>query len=104
MINARAKLAAGEPMTIDADALWQAARERMQAEIRANLEHRTAHIKRQPSRLARQRRRQHRRAPVIDGRARRPGLDMRDRTRALPADVRGDRGADGEHHRACDLR
>ncbi len=52
VINARAKLAAGEPMTIDADALWRAAHERMQAEIQANLEHRTARIKRQPTRLA----------------------------------------------------
>lgn len=52
VINARGKLAAGESMTIDADALWQGARERMQAEIQANLEHRTARIKRLPARLA----------------------------------------------------
>lgn len=43
--SARAKLDAGEPLNIDADALWQKARERMQAEIEAELEHRTARIR-----------------------------------------------------------
>jgi len=52
VISAREKLETGEPMTIDADALWQAARERMQAEIREKLLHRTARIKRLPARLA----------------------------------------------------
>ncbi len=52
VINARARLAAGEPMTIDADAIWQAAHERMQAEIQANLQHRSARVRRQPTSLA----------------------------------------------------
>ncbi len=52
VINARTKLAEGQPMTIDADALWQQARERMQAEIQEKLERRTARIARIPAALA----------------------------------------------------
>jgi len=46
VINARSKLAAGEPMTIDANEIFQAAHERMQAEIQEQLEHRTAQVTR----------------------------------------------------------
>ena len=57
VINARARLAAGEPMTIDANAIFQAARERMQAEIQEQLDRRTAQVRRLPAGMA----------PVIDG-------------------------------------
>ncbi len=50
--SAREKLDAGQPMTIDADAIWQKARERRQAEIQAQLERRTATVKRLPDVLA----------------------------------------------------
>ncbi|MGC9319660.1 MAG: sugar-binding protein [Armatimonadota bacterium] len=43
--EARRKLDEGEPMTIDADTIWQEARERMQAEIQEKLIHRTARIR-----------------------------------------------------------
>ena len=52
VINARTKLAEGQPMTIDADALWQQAHERMQAEIQEKLERRTAQIRKLPKVVA----------------------------------------------------
>ncbi len=68
VINARARLAAREPMTIDADALWRAARERMQAEIEAELDRRSARIKRLPTSLAGSFTGNMSVPPVIDGR------------------------------------
>ncbi|MGD9494853.1 MAG: sugar-binding protein [Armatimonadota bacterium] len=67
VINARAKLAADEPMTIDADAIWRQARERMQAQIQEELERRTARIKRLPARLAGSFTGNRSVPPVIDG-------------------------------------
>ncbi len=57
VVAARRKLEADEPMTIDADAIWRRARERMQAEQQANLLRREATIRRIPARMA----------PTIDG-------------------------------------
>lgn len=54
VINAREKLAARQPMTIDADAIWRRARERMQAEIQGQLLRRSARVPSAP-------------APIIDG-------------------------------------
>lgn len=50
--SARRKLDAGEPMTIDADALWREARDRMQAEIQSQLQRRTAQIRKLPKVVA----------------------------------------------------
>jgi hypothetical protein len=50
--SAREKLAAGEPVDIDADAIWEKARERRQEEIEAELEHREATIAKIPHALA----------------------------------------------------
>ena len=68
IINARAKIAAGQPMEIDADAMFQDARERMQAEIEANLQRRTARIKKLPKPLAGSFTGNTNVPPVIDGR------------------------------------
>lgn len=62
------KLEAGEPMTIDADAIWQKAREQRQAEIQEELLRRTASIKRFPERLAGSFAGNTNVPPVIDGR------------------------------------
>ncbi len=56
--GARAKLEAGQPVEIDADAIWQRAHERMQAEIQDALLHRQATIAKIPPALA----------PTIDAR------------------------------------
>jgi len=45
VINARETLAAGRPMIIDADAIYQRARERLQAEIAAQLIRRSARVR-----------------------------------------------------------
>jgi len=68
IINARAKLDAGQPMTIDADALFQNAQERMQAEIEAQLQRRTARIKKLPAIVAGSFVGNMNVPPVIDGR------------------------------------